>query len=135
MGLLTATYSGPMRVTCRHEESGAEISTIAPAKDGTEQGFSPTDLCAASLGMCAMTLMALMGERHNIDLSGMKVDMEKTMGTDPSRISQIKITFHMPKREYSEKDRARLERAINICPIHSTLAPEVEQIFDIRWPK
>ena len=134
MSSMTAVYGGPMEVICKHEASGATITTVAQPKEGPETGFSPTDLCAASLGMCAMTLMALMGERHNIDLTGLKIEIDKTMRSDPSAIGQIKIVFHMPEREYSEKDKARLERAINICPIHHTLAPEVEQIFEILWP-
>lgn len=134
MAIMTAVYTGPLQVTCTHVESGAAITTEAPPKEGPEKGFSPTDLCAASLGMCAMTLMALMGERHNINLAGLRVEIDKTMKSDPSAIGSITLVFHMPPGEYSDKDKARLERAVKICPIHNTFAPEVEQIIDIRWP-
>lgn len=133
MSRMTARIVGRFEVECRHEDSGATIITKAPARDGTENDFSPTDICAASLANCALTLMAILAERHNIDIAGVRVDVSKEMASDPSRIGKIEVIFHMPAHPYTDKEKATLRRAAEICPIHKSLAPEVEQVMEFRW--
>lgn len=135
MALMTARYTGKLKVECRHEASGNTMVTEAPAPAGeTDKTFSPTDICAASLAACAMTLMGLMAERHHIDLSGLWLEINKSMGKDPSRIARIELIFHMPQGEYSDKEKAMLKRAVDICPVHKSFDPAMEQVFDFRWP-
>lgn len=136
MATIKATYLGDLKVECEHVDSGAKIITDAP-KDNNGGGtlFSPTDLCAASLGACAMTIMGLMANRHNFDVTGTTLEIDKEMSADPRRIGKIKIIFHMPDRDYSEKEKAMIERAANSCPVHKSFAPEVEQVFDFRWAR
>lgn len=131
---LTAKYLGDHKVECVHS-SGDSIITQAPCKDGSETAFSPTDLCAAALGNCALTIMSFLADRHNIDMSGATCEINKEMTADSSRIAKIKLVFHMPEREYSEKEKAILERAAEKCPIHKSLSPEIEQVFTYRWPE
>lgn len=130
---LTIKYLGDHKTECIHNESGHTIITQAPAKDGSEAAFSPTDLCAASLANCALTIMSFLADRHNLDITGAWAEVNKEMANNPSRISKIEIIFHMPDRSFSEKDKLLLERAAEKCPIHKSLAENLEQIFTYRW--
>lgn len=132
---ITARYIGNKRVELTHEDSGAKILTDAP-KDNQGEGraFSPTDLFAASLGSCLMTIMAIVAEREGIDLTGMRMEMEKQMAAGPRRIVALPVGIHLP-RSIEDKDRKRLENAARACPVHKSLHPDidagVEFIYDV----
>ena len=61
---ITGKYVGKKFVEATHQPSGAQITTDAP-KDNQGEGncFSPTDLVAAALGNCILTIMANVCER------------------------------------------------------------------------
>lgn len=130
---LTAKYLGNHEVECVHDASGHKLITQAPAKDGSEATFGPTDLCAASLANCALTIMSFLADRHGIDLMGTTATVNKEMASDPSRISKIEIVFNMPARPFTAKEKEILQRAAEKCPIHKSLAPDLEQVFIYRW--
>jgi uncharacterized OsmC-like protein len=96
--------------------------------------FSPTDICATSLAACAVTIMGLYAENHQVDIVGMRAEIEKTMSsTPPRRIASIHITFIMPDKPYSDKEKQSLARAVESCPVHFSLHPDVDQRFTFRW--
>lgn len=130
---LTAKYLGDHRVECAHDASGDSLITQAPGKDGSESTFTPTDLVGAALVNCAFTIMSFLADRHGIDLSGAWAKVNKEMASDPSRISRVEIVFHMPNRAWTEKEKEILMRAAEKCPVHKSLAPDMEQVFVYRW--
>ena len=127
-------YLDGLRVEAIHDESTAIIVSDAPLDNGGKgRGFSPTDMVAASLGMCAMTNMGLYAQNHGLDLKGATMKIVKTMSSEPPRrISKIEVVFSMPKG-ILEKDRLGLERTARACPVHQSLHAEVEQIFTFEW--
>lgn len=134
MATVSAKYLGDLRVECTHERSGTKIITDAPVDNqGKGEAFSPTDLCATSLAACAMTIIGIYGQSHNVDVTGTTMEITKTMSKDPRRIGKIEVTFHMPKRNYSEKEKTMIERAAHTCPVHLSLSPDVEQVFNFVW--
>ena len=136
MPTVTAIYQGNLRVECRHEQSGTTIVTDAPVDNrGRGEAFSPTDLCAAALGACAMTFMGLYGQEHDVDVSGTRMEITKTMSANPRRIGKIEVIFTMPDRPFSEKDKTSLERAARACAVHKSLHPDIEQVLTFRWPQ
>lgn len=130
---LTAKYLGAHRVECVHDASGDFLITQAPAKDGTEETFSPTDLAAAALVNCAFTIMSFLADRHGIDLKGAWASVNKEMSSAPSRISKLEIVFHMPERAWTEKEKEILMRAAENCPVHKSFSPDMEQVFVYQW--
>ena len=69
MVTLTSTYEGGLRCRAEHGPSGTTLLTDAPTDNhGKGESFSPTDLVAAALGACMMTIMGIVAERHGIDL-------------------------------------------------------------------
>jgi putative redox protein len=134
MTKMTMTYEGDLRVRTRHELSGAELITDAPPDNqGMGRSFSPTDLTAASLGTCMITLMGIVARRRDIDLSGLSLTVTKEMITEPvRRIGVITIDFEMPAG-IADEDRTRLVRAAEGCPVIKSLHPDVKVISNYNW--
>ena len=124
----TARYEGQLRTQATHVASGTSIQTDAPVDNhGRGEPFSPTDLVGTALGTCILTTMAIVAERHNVDLVGSKVDVKKIMSTEPPRrIAQFDVDLYLPAT-LSESDRALLERVAHTCPVALSLNPEIRQ--------
>lgn len=110
----------------RHTDSGATITTSAP-KDNNGDGllFSPTDLVAAGLGACMLTVMGIVAERNGLAIEGAHCSVDKEMSQTPRRIGKLPITLHLPATLNAEA-RAKLEKAALSCPVHHSLHPEIE---------
>ena len=88
-------YEGELRTRAKHLKSGNEIFTDAPVDNhGKGEAFSPTDLTAASLGSCILTIMGIAAERRGMDLKGTRSEITKIMGQNPRRINKVKIQIH-----------------------------------------
>jgi len=136
MATVTAKYLGNLRVECVHAATGTTLISDAPVDNcGKGESFSPTDLCVTALASCAVTIIGIYGQRHDVDVTGMTAEVTKTMSSNPRRIGKIEVTFFMPDRDYTDKQKAMMERAAHSCPVHFSLHPEVEQIFTFKWAK
>lgn len=136
MPTITGTYLGDLRVEFTHVASGARLVTDAPVdNNGKGEGFSPTDLCATALASCAMTIIGIYGKRHDVDVSGTRIEVTKTMSADPRRIGRLEVVFDMPDRPYTDKQKIMIERAAHTCPVHLSLHPDIEQVFTFRWKR
>lgn len=125
------TYEGFLHTRSTHQ-SGAEIETDAP-KDNFGKGscFSPTDLLAASLGSCVLTLMGIVAQRLNLDLKGTVAEVEKEMALAPvRRIGRIVVNVHSPLSPTPES-REKMEHAALTCPVKASLHPDM--ILDIQF--
>ena len=121
MATVTAKYLGDLRVECTHVASGTKLVSDAPVdNNGKGEAFSPTDLCVT-------------GKMHNVDVVGTEIEVAKTMSANPRRIGKIEVTFIMPDREYTDKQKTMIERAAHTCPVHLSLHPDVEQVFTFKW--
>jgi uncharacterized OsmC-like protein len=130
----TTTYLGDLRTAITHEPSGTVIETDAPVDNhGRGERFSPTDLVAASLGSCMLTIMGIVAKREGLDLSGTKVQVEKHMtSTPPRRLAEIVVAFVLPAGIASDQ-RQKLERAAHTCPVSLSLHPEIKQTVTFSW--
>jgi putative redox protein len=129
-------YTTELRTEATHLQSGTMIETDAP-KDNLGKGerFSPTDLVATALGSCMVSIMAIAGRTHDINVDGTKVDIEKIMIADPQRrIAEIKAIFHFPiDKKYSDKERKILEHSAMNCPVLLSLHPNTKKTIDFNW--
>ena len=134
MAMATGKYLGGLRVEAKHEQSGTIIITDAPVDNkGQGQSFSPTDLCAMSLGACSLTIMGIFAQAHGLNIEGTTFDVTKTMMESPRRIAKVEVNFYFPDNGYTDKDKKSLERAAMTCPVHHSLDEEVEQIIFFNW--
>jgi putative redox protein len=128
------TYEGGLRTTTHHGPSGAEFQTDAPVdNNGKGESFSPTDLVGVALGSCILTVMGIVADRMDVDLTGATADVEKTMVTDPiRRIGALKVRVTIPV-VVRETDRKKLERAAKTCPVHKSLHPDIDAPIAFEW--
>lgn len=124
----TARYEGHLRTEATHTASGTVIQTDAPVDNhGRGEAFSPTDLVGTALGTCILTTMAIVAERHQVDLVGASFSMEKTMSPEPPRrIAQLRVALHLPAA-LGDADRRLMERTAHTCPVALSLNPEIKQ--------
>ncbi len=131
---MLSEYLGNLQITSQHTASEATLLCDAPVDNGGKgQSFSPTDLCALSLGTCAMTMMALYAQNHGLDMTGATMETVKVMAASPRRIAEISVTITMPARDFSEKDKKAFENAVKTCPVHHSLHPSIVQNISIVW--
>lgn len=134
MGKIDIFYTGNLSTRCIHTENEAEIVTDAP-KDNHGRGemFSPTDLLAAALGSCVLTLVGIMANKLKVDISGTKAEVEKEMSKQPPRrIARITVNVSCPK-DFPQEIKAQLEKAGAQCPVHHSLHPEMIQEIQFHW--
>lgn len=131
---ITGAYADNLRVELEHGPSGTRLHTAAPVdNNGDGSSFSPTDLVAAALGACMVTIMGIQANRHGIDLSGCRFEVGKHMRSDPRRIDRLPVTIHMPAG-LDPGQRKRLERGALTCPVHRSLLPEIEKDVKFVYP-
>jgi len=131
---LTTTYEGQLRCRAEHGPSGTTLITDAPVDNhGRGESFSPTDLVATALGACMMTIMGIAAERHGINLVGMQAETIKEMSKDmPRRIAGLRTRLTIPLPA-DHPQRALLENAAHTCPVHKSLASEIDATIEFVW--
>lgn len=130
----TITYKGELRTEAIHTKSETVLHTDAPIdNEGLGRSFSPTDLVATALGSCILTIMGIAARKHDIDIDGARVTVEKTMQSNPRRISRLDIDINMGEKNYSPKEQKVLERAAYHCPVAESLHADLETEIHIHW--
>ena len=128
-------YVGDLRCTAEHVPSGVTLSTDAPEDNrGEGRSFSPTDLIATALGTCIATILGIQAEKHDVDLEGLEITVEKEMASDPRRIDSLRTEVTMPAA-LDEQIRTRLERAARHCPVDESIHPDIDVPIVFRWPE
>ena len=128
-------YLGGLRCEAMHGPSGKTLMTDAPVDNhGKGESFSPTDLVATAFGTCIATVMGIVADREKVDLTGMRIQVEKHMSlSPPRRITKLAVRVEVPG-VLTDAQRARLERAAHACPVHATLGVNVEMPIEFVYP-
>jgi uncharacterized OsmC-like protein len=131
---ISITYRGGLRCAAVHGPSSTSLITDAPVDNqGKGESFSPTDLLAAALGTCMLTIMGIVAQRHGIALEGATVKVEKHMVADPARrVGRLPVTIRLPVR-LDDKQKKLLMAAADGCPVHKTLGANVEMPITWEW--
>ena len=130
----TSKYSGELRTHSVHTQSGETFITDAPTdNEGKGEAFSPTDIVATSLANCMMTIMGIVSKRKGLIIEGTEAKIDKFMGTDPRRITEIKIDFYFPVN-FSEDERKLLEKSALNCPVAKSLSSDLKQNIEFHYP-
>ena len=132
---IDVTYQGGLRCEASHEPSGQTLITDAPVDNhGKGESFSPTDLVATALGTCIPTIMGIVAEREKIDLTSLRITVQKEMSAEPPRrIARLTTRIVMPKG-LTELEKAKLEKAAHTCPVHQTLQGKVDMPIEFVYP-
>ncbi len=134
MVTITAKYEGDLRCSAQHGPSGSLLSTDAPLDNqGKGEAFSPTDLCATSLGTCMTTIMGIRARQLGIDISDARFEVKKIMSADtPRRITGLPVEFWIPG-SHSEEVKAALRHAAETCPVNYSIHPDIDRPITIHW--
>lgn len=126
-------YTGDLRTTNHHLNSGSEFLTDAPKDNhGLGQAFSPTDTIATGLANCMLTVMGIKARSLGVDMVNATAEVTKTMAAGPRRIARIKVHVRMPKGIPAEHHKI-LEHAANTCPVIYSLHPDIEKEISYEW--
>jgi len=119
-------YSGELTTQMEHS-SGQWVGTDAPVDNAGKGGaFSPTDLVAAALASCMLTVMAIYARTHNMQLANANATVRKSMMANPRRIAAVQIEMNMPSSLLPHQ-RVALEKIAKECPVARSLHPEMVQ--------
>ncbi|MDA0802781.1 MAG: OsmC family protein [Planctomycetota bacterium] len=131
---VTTVYEGSLRCRATHGPSGQSIITDAPVDNhGKGEAFSPTDLVAAALGSCMLTIMGIAASRHGIALEGATAVTNKEMATSGTRrIVSLRTVLTIPLPP-DHPNRELLENSARSCPVHKSLAAEVDAPIEFRF--
>jgi uncharacterized OsmC-like protein len=128
------TYTGDLRTEAVHVKSGQMIITDAPTDNqGKGEAFSPTDLLATSLGICAITVVGIAARTHGFNVDGTKMKITKIMASDPRRVSEVIVEMDFPEVKYSEKHKQIIRHTIHTCPVNLSLHPDLKKTFIINF--
>ena len=134
MGDIQTTYDAAQHCTSLKPSRAKSIATDCPYT-GKGEEFSPTNLVEAALGSCMLISMGTLAMRHEIDLTGTRIDVSISSTDKPvMRFESIDIVVTMP-RSFSAADRTRLERAADGCPIKHSFAPDVSMTVRYIYPE
>lgn len=128
-----AVYQGEKHTKVTHGPSGAVLETDAPKdNNGRGESFSPTDLVAAALGSCLLTVMAISAEKDGLDMKGAKANVVKEMSANPRRISRLTVVVEMPAG-FPKAQREKFEAIARTCPVAKSLADHLEAPINFEW--
>ncbi len=131
---MKAIYMGGLRTEVEHLKSGNKVITDAPPdNNGRGEAFSPTDLTCASLNSCMMTLMGILAERENINLTGLRSEIVKIMAASPRKIEEVQITFTHDNLIATDIQKEKLKRAALTCPVALSMSEELKQTIAFNF--
>ena len=134
METIRTTYMDGLRTEAEHVQSGNVIVTDAPVDNqGKGEFFSPTDMVAAALASCAMTIIGIAARDNGFSIQGAKAKTTKIMASDPRRISEIKIEYDFSGISLADDQKRIIEFSANNCPVCLSLHPDLKRTIGIRY--
>lgn len=134
MTTLTSVYKGSLRTENTHTRSGQVVITDAPVDNkGKGEAFSPTDLVCTALSSCMLTTMAIVADREQVDITGMKTEVTKIMGANPRKIAEIVVTFSHDGLKATTEQIDKLKHAAHTCPVALSLHESVKQTVTFNF--
>lgn len=132
MSRISAVYAGDDQVKLTHELSGSKLWTdLPPDNGGRGRAFSPTDLTAASVASCVLSIMAKFAAREAIAFEGAAIEIEKHMQENPRRISALTGVIKLPPG-VNAGQREKLLACVKACPVSRSLHPDIKLDFSAQ---
>lgn len=133
MAKIETIWLGNQKSEVTHTQSGTKLITDAPSDNhGKGEYFSPTDLVAAALGSCILTVMDAYASERGMDLTGTRMVTDKIMAANPRRIGEIIIDIYITGN-FTEKQQTALIRAAETCPVGKSLHPETKKTIRFHF--
>ena len=118
MDLISVTRKDGLKFNIRVR--GHDVSCDMSEKDGgRDQGPSPAELMAGSLGACTAMMVQSFCQRHGYD-GDVEVNLTLALADHPKRVGRIVLDLELPDGIPENKKKA-IKRVARLCPIHQTL--------------
>ena len=130
---INVTFDGKMRCKATLEERGQTVTTdVGKGLGGLGEYLSPVDMTVASLGACAMSMIAVVAEHNHFDVSKVQTATTYEMHDSPThkRIGSVHLTVTVPG-DVPPEVRTRFEAAVKACPVKNSLHPDI--VFDMKF--
>jgi putative redox protein len=133
MATIETKYLGTLRTEMTHVKSGTVVLTDAPVDNkGKGEVFSPTDLVAAALGSCMLSIMGIAANEHKFSIDGATASITKIMASDPRRIAEIVVDLDFPGI-YTDKQKKIIKIISETCPVALSLHPDLKQTVSLKF--
>jgi putative redox protein len=135
MSKISLEYNGELRNSLIHLESKTEILTDAPKdNNGKGESFSPTDLVAASLAACMVTVINISDRNGVFGIETCSAEVEKIMQRTPRRISEIVVTLKIKTIvELNPQKKKNIYDIAKNCPVGLSLSNQTNQNISITF--
>jgi putative redox protein len=126
MSRFKIAYQEGLTTAVTSEQGQLHFYTDAPKEHGGKGEYmSPTDLFAASLGSCVLTIMGIFAKKLQLPFQQVYADVEKTP-SPTGGIAEITIHVYYP-HSIDASAKEKLEQAAKNCPIHHSIDPKIQQ--------
>ena len=118
---ISLVYQGELRCQAQHGPSGVQLHTDAPV-----------DNCGKG-GGCVLTILGIQAQKHGLDLTGTRVEVEKHMAAAPlRRIAKLPVHVHL-SIPLEPRHQTLFVRAAETCPVHQSLREDIERPIHFHW--
>lgn len=117
MDLISVTREDELKFNIRVR--GHQVSCDMSEKEGgRDQGPSPAELLAGSLGTCTAMMVQSYCKKHGYE-GDVEVNLTMELADYPKRIGRIVLDLELPDGVPEDKKEA-IKRVAHLCPIHQT---------------
>jgi|SRR5581483_5996381 len=100
---------------------GHRLVVDQPKEEGGEDnGITPVEMFAASLGACIGYYAVRFCQRHQLPEAGLSVNLSWDYAEQPHRIGTIDVQVALPKG-FPEPLKDRIQKVIEGCTVHNSL--------------
>lgn len=98
---------------------------------GDDQGITPVEMFAASLGSCIGYYAARFCQRHQLSEAGLFVNLSWDYAEQPHRIGKINVQVDLPKGFPAEM-KDRIQKVVEGCTVHNSLThpPQIAVVLN-----
>lgn len=101
---------------------------------GKGDEFSPVNLVESAIAGCMLLAMGTLAMRDEIDIRNTQIEVDMVAKDAPSiKYTEINVGVNMA-RDYSDKDRLKLERAANTCPLKLSFDKGIPINVEFNYP-
>lgn len=122
---IIAKYIGDDRVEITHPTGNIIITDLPPDNGGKGRNFSPTDLLAAAISSCILTIMGVMAKKYSVNIENTLIEIEKHMSSNPRRVGKLIGKIRFPNN-IDKETKKKLMTAISSCPVTKSLHSDIE---------
>lgn len=134
MSQVTTVYESSQQCRATKVPQNLDVEMDCPYT-GKGEKFSPGDLLESALAGCMLISMGTLAMRNNIDISGTKISVDIDASIDSvMRYTGITVNVEMAKN-IDKKDRIKLERAAETCPIKHSFKSDIPVTVNYSYPE